>query len=114
VCWEGKKGRESTFLIKKRNLLGADGLVLVLPGGDVVVAAAADPATGAPPVEDKAGNKDERLDDDAATETEGEAEKEPEDGRVEIAPAGPRKGEEAWVEPALSLSSSIKEYAISI
>lgn len=96
-------------MIKKRNLLGADGLVLLLPGGDVVVADAVEAAAGAPPVEDKAGNMEERLDDDAATETEGEAEKEPEDGRVEFAPAGPRKGEEAWVEPALSLSSSINE-----
>lgn len=83
--------------------------MLLLPGGDVGAAAAAKPAAGVPPVEDKAGNMKERLDDDAATETEGDAEKEPEDGRVELSPAGPRKGEEAWVEPALSLSSSINE-----
>lgn len=88
---------------------------MLLPGGDVGAATAVDLAADAPPVKTKAGNKEEedeeenRPDDDAATETEGEAEKEPEDGRVEIAPAGPRKGEEAWVEPALSLSSSINE-----
>lgn len=83
-------------------LLGAEGLVLLLLGGDVAPTVDAAP----PPVEDKAGKIDER--EEAATETEGEAENEPEDGRVDIAPAGPRKGEEAWVDSAV-LSSSIKE-----
>lgn len=75
--------------------------MLLLSGGEVVAAVAVDPVADAPPVKGKSGNRDNeeeeeaRTDDDAATETDGEAEKEPVDGRVEITPAGPRKGEEA-------------------
>jgi hypothetical protein len=55
VSERGKRKRKEK---KQIHLLGADGLVLLLPCGDVAAAAAVEPVADAPPVEGKSGNRD--------------------------------------------------------